>query len=645
MGNLLLKPIQIGGLHLKNRIVQSAMGTNFGDPDGFVTQRNIDYYEARARGGTGLIIAEFTAVHPHGRTFHNQLQIGDDKYIHAMQRLTNAVHQYGAKIALQIHHGGNKCNSRRTGALPLAPSPLPYLGGPPGTGGEVPREMTVEDIRAVVGYFANAAVRAKKAGFDGVELHAGHSYLIDHFISPATNLRTDEYGGSVENRARFLTEILQAVKSAVGKDFPVWCRLNGREFGVKGGTTVEDAQQIAVLAEKAGADMIHVSAAGPTSPVNTTDPVFVPAVLAELAEGIKRLVKVPVIVVGKNTPEAAERVLASGQADLIAFGRPHLADPEFANKVTTNRIEDITSCILCMKCRDDGFNPTVPGVRCSVNAALGKEAEYRIVPTKEPRNILVVGGGPAGIEAARVAALRGHRVTLWEKEAKLGGQLVYGCVPPYKDRIEVFRKYHERQLDKLGVRVELGVEVTAPSIEEFNPDALILATGGDPFSPPIPETGDIRVVQAIDVLKGTAEVGERVVIIGGGLVGCETAELLAEEGKKVTVTNILSEMALGVSPTLQGPLLDRLVGSGVRLLTNVKYECMTSEGVKLTREDGQKETLGADTVILAAGMKANKRLYENLSAEIKKVYLVGDCVSARSIRDAVAEGYKAGLNI
>jgi 2,4-dienoyl-CoA reductase-like NADH-dependent reductase (Old Yellow Enzyme family)/thioredoxin reductase len=650
MKKMLLEPFAIGGMALKNRIVQSPMELDFGSNEGFVTDRGVDYFEVRARGGTGLIIVGITYVRRDGKSMNNQHGISDDRYIAEMQVLCKTVHKYGAKIALQLHHGGRLAKYREANTPAVAPSPIVF-GSSTGAdsnrssySNEAPKELSLKEIEELITCYAQAAKRAKLAGFDGVELHAAHGYLIDQFLSPASNIRKDQFGGSIENRARFLVEIIKASKTAVGKEFPVWCRLNGQEFGINGGITRLDAQTTSRLAEAAGADAIHVTCAGPSNPINLTTPIFTSAVIADLASGIKQVVNVPVIAVGKMTPEAAENILREGKADLISFGRPHITDPDLAGKIARNELEDIRPCIYCMRCRDDAF-ASVGGVRCSVNAALGREAEYRITSTPNPRRILIIGGGPAGMEAARVAALRGHSVTLWEKESKLGGQLIFGCIPPHKDRIEVLRSYLARQVRKTGVKVETGFEGTADKIIAFKPDIVVFATGGLPFSPPIPNQGDIPVLQALDVLGGKKKVGERVVIIGGGLVGCELAEYLTENGKKVTVTNILNEMGQGMGPGLRGPLLERLVKMGVELLVSVTYDHFGRDGVVLVTKEGIRRTITADTIVLSAGLKPCQQVYEEIKGKVPDIKLIGDCMEARSIRDAIADGYRVALTL
>lgn len=404
MDRLLCQPITMGGMVLKNRMVMPPMVVRYGTADGYITDRSIAYYEARARGGAGLIIQEGTYVHQRGRVLANGLGISDDKFIPGLSKLTQAVHRHDAKIAIQLVHGGGAAyvpglsrlaravyrrgakmakqlvHRSRPAYLPtyttyirrLALSPIGAMGR------VVPRGMTRVEITKVTEYFAEAAVRAKRAGYDGVEVHAAHGYLVDQFISPVSNPRNDEYGGSIENRARFLVQIIAAIREATGYGFPVWCRINGKEFGVQGGETLEDAKEVARMAANAGAVAIHVSAYGPASPINLTTSVFTPAVIADLAAGIKAAVSVPVIAVGKMTPEAGEELLSEGKADLIAFGRALLADPELPNKVCEDRLGEIRPCIQCFRCDHDMLSNSAKGVGCSVNASMGKEALSRL---------------------------------------------------------------------------------------------------------------------------------------------------------------------------------------------------------------------------------------------------------------------------
>jgi len=638
MSKKVWESFRIGRMELKNRFVMPPMVTRYASDDGFVTERTKNYYGARARGGAGLIIVEATYVHRQGQAFANQLGISADKFIPGMKELVDVVHKHGAKIAVQLHHGGREAKSTISGSQPVAPSPLPGLAG------EIPREMTVEEIAEAVAYFAEAALRAREIGFDGVELHAAHGYLIDQFISPTSNKRQDEYGGDVENRARFLLEVIAAVKEAVGEDYPVWCRMDGKEYGVEG-ITLEDAQKTARLAEDAGLAAIHVSAWGPAAPTNRATPTFVPAIIEELAEGIKKVVSIPIIAVGRITPEDGERMLKEGKADLIAVGKAMLADAEWVNKVASGKTDDINPCIICNGCRDDIRNPDVVGIRCSVNATLGREQESRIAPAAKPKNVLVVGGGPAGMEAARVAALRGHKVTLWEKESRLGGQLVQAAIPPYKDRIAPMARYLETQLQKISVSVQTGKEATAAAVTESKPDVVVVATGVRTFTPDIPGLDKTRYVEVGDVLEGKAKVGDRVAIIGGELVGCETAEFLADRGKQVTVMRRGPEMATSVGPSNRAFFLSRLLDKGVTLLREVKYNSVGPEGVNITTKDGEERTIEADTVVLAAGSVPDNALYEDIKGKISEVYSIGDCVEPRTIRDAISEGFSIGQKI
>lgn len=519
---------------------------------------------------------------------------------------------------------------------PVAPSPIPTPGG------EVPKELTIEEVKEIIGFFTDAAVRAKRAGFDGIEIHGAHGYLIDQFLSPSSNKRQDIYGGGLQNRGRFLIEIIKAVKGVVGDDFPVWCRINGMEFGVEEGTTLEDAKETARLAQEAGADAIHVSAYGPQTPQNYPLSIPVSGVLADLAQGIKEVVTVPVIIVGRITPEAGERILAEGKADLVSVGKALLADPEIPNKLASGNVEDIKPCILCMACRDDLYASGV-SVRCQVNPAMGREAEFKIAQAKSTKKVLIVGGGPAGMEAARVAALRGHEVTLWEKNARLGGQLNYAVIPPYKNGIEPLIKYFHTQMQKLKVKIELGKEATAAMVKEFQPEAVVLATGSVPIIPEVCK-GKTNVVTALEVLSGQKAVRERVVVVGGGMIGCEVAEFLAERYKDILILEMLEEMGDDIGPSLRPSILKRLRATDIKIEVGIKIVNITEVGVRGLRK-GHSEFFNSGTIVIAVGMKSERQLVGGLEGIVPEIHLIGDCIEPRRIREAIADGYCVGLKI
>ncbi len=640
MPDLLCQPIKIGSMELKNRMVMPPMATRYAAPDGFVSKRTINYYEARAKGGIGLIIIEATYVHEKGPLLPNGLGLSNDRFIPGLKELTDAVHRHGARIAVQLVHGGRMTAVALTGTQPVAPSAIAAPGC------DSPREITVPEIKDVIKAFAYAALRAKQAGFDAVEIHAAHGYLIDQFLSPASNHRTDAYGGSLENRARLLIEVINAVKEATGPDFPVWCRINGKEYGVDDGETLEDMKKVAALAAAAGVVMLHVSASGPANPVNITTPAFRPAVIADLAAGIKEVVRVPVIAVGRMTPEAGEKLLEEGKADLIAFGRALYADPSLPNKVCTEKENEIKPCILCMRCRDDLRHSGVTGIRCTVNAAMGREEQYVFAPAgKKPKKVLVVGGGPAGMEAARVAAARGHKVTLWEKEKYLGGQMVPASLAPHKDRVRGLTDYFIVELTNLGVAVKTRREATAARIKRFAPDVLIMATGVIATFPEIPGLKEAHAVMATDVLQNQTFIGDNVVVIGGELVACEVAEYLAGRGKKVTMMRRGSEIAANVGPATRIYLMKRLQGEGVTMLTNISYDRATGKGIEITTKTGEKKLIPADTIVIAAGAVPNQTLYHEIQGKVPELYQIGDCVTPRNIAEAIREGYVTGTMI
>ena len=638
MKGRLWEPFHLGQMELRNRIVMAPMGTKHASKDGYVTDHMKDYFEARALGGVGLIIVEATLVHPQGRAYENLPEITNDAHIPGLSELVRVIHKHGAKAAIQLQHCGRLAKAKLSGMQPVAPSPIPRPGG------EMPKELTIEEIAEIVGYFAEAALRAKKAGFDGIEIHGAHGYLIDQFLSRSSNKRHDIYGGELRNRARLLVEVIRNVKGAVGSDYPVWCRINGMEYGVKDGMNLEEAQVIARIAQEAGAAAIHVSAYGPKAPQHLTSSTSVVAVLADLAQGIKAVVTVPVIAVGRITPEAGERMLAEGKADLVAIGKAFLADPEIPNKAASGKLEDIKPCIFCMACRDDLFFDIGVSVRCSVNPALGRESEFKIVPAKTSKKVLIVGGGPAGMEAARVAALKGHKVTLWEKNSRLGGQLIFAAIPPHKIGIEPLIKYYETQLQNLDVQLELGKLATITMIEEFNPEVVILATGATSIIPDICEGKVDNVATALDVLSGHSRVDNKVVVIGGGMIGCETAAFLAERQKDVIVLEMLEGIGMDIGPTLKPHILERLKTAGVWTETNIKVDKITEKGVRGLR-NGNYEFFEAGTIVIAAGMKSKRELATDLEGKIYDIYLAGDCIEPRRIREAISDGYSAGLRI
>ncbi|MFH1481365.1 MAG: NAD(P)/FAD-dependent oxidoreductase, partial [Pseudomonadota bacterium] len=624
------EPTRIGQMELKNRLVCPPMVRDYGTQEGFVTQRSLDHYETMAKGGVGMIILEATCIDsPRGRAIRHQLVLDDDRFIPGFRNLAEVIHRHGAKVAVQLHHGG--------GATPLAISHMQAVGPSsmdfPGYG--FCRGVTKEEIKAIVIKFARGAERAKTAGLDGVEIHGAHWYILSAFLSPALNKRDDAYGGSLENRARFLIEVQQAVRAAVGKDFPVWCRINGHEFGVENGFTIEEARSVAVMLQGAGADAVHVSGwgAGDYTPYHSGlmyDPM---GNLLDLAATVKQAVTIPVIAVGKLDLEHAEKALQENKADLVAMGRSLLADPDLPKKAAEGRIEDIRPCLWCRSCSDSYIIGTY-GIRCQVNAALGYEGEYKLEPAGKKKTVLVIGAGPGGMEAARVASLRGHQVILYDKAEKVGGQMNLAAVPPSKKPIQEFSNYLTRQVQKLGVKIELGKEVTPSVVGSLNPDVLIMAVGAIPIVPDIVGIEKDHVIQWEDVLKGRVSVGDPVVIIGGGLVGCEVADYLADQGKGVTIVEVLPEIPMGKSLSMMRRLLIRLGKKKVAILTGARCQEITDRGLVILDKEGQRRELHAQTVVVATGFRPNREHYQTMGGLVPETYFIGDCVEPGRIMDA-----------
>ncbi len=694
----LLAPGRIGPIELRNRIAMAPMGSGLAEADGRIGERITRYYEARAKGGAGLIIMGVGAIaHPAGTCIPRQVAISDDAFLPGLEAFADRMHSCGAKVAIQLQHAGKVATQDIAAGRPMwVPSAsvsfhagdlfdnlspqemqdfIAYLQRPDAR--VALHEMTAADIARLVAMFADAADRARRAGFDGVEIHAAHGYLIAEFLSPATNHRTDAYGGSLENRARLLVEVIRAVRERVGNELAVWCRLDGTEFRIENGITLEDAQRTAELAEAAGADAIHVSAyAEPTLGFAFTDAPLVhePGRYVALAEGIKRRVKIPVIAVGRIEPTEADEIIKTGKADFVAMGRKLLADPELPGKLASGRAGDIRPCIYCYVCVGNIF--LHKPLSCAVNPATGREAEFAMAAVEKPKRVLIVGGGPAGMEAARVAALRGHQVILCEKTERLGGSAFFASLVYEVNGALV--DYLQAQVRKLPIDVRLNQEVTPGIARHFRPDVILVAVGARRELPAIPGidrpnvlSGDdlrnlmtgndkrvamqklsvgqralLKMADAVGVsaritltrefTKHWMPLGKRIAILGGGLVGVELAAFLSERGREVTILEEGKTPAPEMALPRRWRALYELRQHSVRLLAGVRVEEISDAGV-LYSLDGERATVPADHVLVATGVRENRDLAERLAGLAPEIHLLGDCKEVGYIQGALMD--------
>jgi 2,4-dienoyl-CoA reductase (NADPH2) len=621
---MLFEPIRIGKMELKNRIVMPTMGL------GYMGKRLTNFYVERAKGGVGFIVIGPTAIN---RENPSVVNIFDDGFILELRKLAEAIQTHGPSVALQLWHPGRYGFGKLVSASDI---PAPIFTK------RKPRALTIPEIKEIEDEFAEGASRTKKAGFDAVEILCGTGYLISQFLSPSTNKRKDEYGGDLENRMRFLLEIIEKTRMKIG-DFPLICRISGDEF-VEGGNTITEQKIIAKALEDASIDALNVNVGWHESRVPQMTMAVPRGGFVYLVQGIKETVNMPVIASHRiNDPILADRIISEGKADMVAMARPLIADPELPNKAKEGRFEDIRPCIACNQgCFDSLFKGRA--VTCFMNPLAGKEEKYKIERAKISKNIIVVGGGPAGMETAMVAALRGHKVTLYEKN-KLGGQLNFAALPPGREEFENVPVYFQTQLNKLGVNIKRE-EATVDLVMEDSPDAVIIATGSTPLIPEMEGIDEAiaegRVVTAHEVLSGK-DVGDDIAVVGGGGIGVETAIFIASKSKKVTLIEMLKRVGSDIGSSTRWTRMQALSKFNVNVMRETKTVGITNEGL-MVEKGGKKEIIKADTIVLAVGMKPDRKLLDDLKGKIE-VHAIGDCVEPKKGLDAVHAGFEVARKI
>ena len=699
----LLQPGRIGTLNLRNRIIMAPMGSNFAEADGHCGERIQAYYEARAEGGAGLLTMGVCAVaFPNGTGEPYQVGISRDDFIPGLRGITERVHRHGAKIAIQLQHGGKTAVQDLVHGREMWVPSIPKgtksdmmqaitreeLANFVGISAHKPRirVMDLDDIAQMVAYFADAAARAKEAGFDAIELHGAHTYILAGFLSPYYNQREDAYGGPLENRARLLIETLQAVKARVGADFPVWVRLDAEELNTPGGITLAESIATARMCQDAGADAISVSAYATLTSGTAFTLAPIPQAAGAFmsnATAIKKALSIPVITAGRIEPEVAARAIAQGELDFVAMARKMLADPHIPIKLAQNRPQDIRPCIYCYACVSQIF--INQRVKCAVNAQTGYEAERRIEAASTPRHVLVVGGGPGGMEAARVAALRGHKVTLIERSNRLGGTLFFAAMA-YPENGKLL-DYLVTQMHSLAVDVRLNTEANADMVRNIGADVVVVASGARRDAPPIDGaaqshvwsgdelrrlmTGDradeiaqaklslteralfkaggiLKVTDSAQAITQLSKLwmplGKRVVIVGGGLVGLELAEFLIARDRQVTVLESTDKAGRELPIVRRWRVLD-VVKAHAQLHLGAQVQRIGAKEVRWTDHQGQAHSSAADSVILATGAQADDSLALALQASGRPVHRVGDCADIGFIEGAIRSGNHVGRSV
>jgi len=662
----LFEPIKIGSVDVKNRIAMAPMGIlGLSTERGGFSKRAQDYYVARAKGGTGLIITGVAKIENEIEKFHPGSllcpTIDPGHFINTAGEMNERIHAYGSKIFLQLGIGfGRVAAPMMLVGQPVAPSAIPNYWTPSVTC----RELTTEEVEKLVKMAAESAAIAKMAGFDGVEIHAVHEgYLLDQFTIGMFNRRTDKYGGDLMGRLALPVEVVKAIKKVNGNDFTVGLRfsiksyikdwnqggLDGEDFVEKGRDT-QEGLTIAPILEKAGYDAFDADAGSYDAWYWAHPPIYQKhGLYLPLTEQLKKVVNVPLIIAGRmEVPELAEKTLEEGKAaDMINLGRGLLADPDWGNKLKEGRPEDVRPCIGCHDgCLGRGFEGK--SLSCAVNPACGREEEYGVHPADTVKNVMVIGGGMAGMEAARVSALRGHKVTLYEKTSELGGHVIAGSVDEFKKDNERLLEWYKTQVKKLGVDVKLNTEVKPKDVKKGNADVVLVATGSVPSMPNIPGIDSANVGTATEVLLKKKSVGQKVVVLGGGLVGCETAISLAMDGKDVTIVEMLPELmgaGMPVPHSNKIMVLDMLKFHNVKTVLNTSMQKVKDGAIEVMDRNFKKSTIPADTVVISAGLKSNNALYKDVASTVPDTYVIGDASSARNIMYAIWDAYELARSI